>query len=213
MTALTPDQLNSEFLRHFMPETLYLLPEEQVAEVSAPAVAETAIPVVEEKAEPKAIPTVPTAPVPTTPVAAIPKLPKVEKAELPKSFEVIGENRKGLVVLVTLPEPEFKALPQSDFLIKILAAIGFGPADVAFVNNVSGATTRFEALCDTLQTNYILSFASRLDTELPHDKFTLYNPVVVGRVPVVFSQSLAVLDGDQEQKRLLWGALQRVFKK
>lgn len=196
-----------------MPETLYLLPEEQVAEVSAPAVAETAIPVVEEKAEPKAIPTVPTAPVPTTPVAAIPKLPKVEKAELPKSFEVIGENRKGLVVLVTLPEPEFKALPQSDFLIKILAAIGFGPADVAFVNNVSGATTRFEALCDTLQTNYILSFASRLDTELPHDKFTLYNPVVVGRVPVVFSQSLAVLDGDQEQKRLLWGALQRVFKK
>ncbi|GGF99177.1 hypothetical protein [Pontibacter amylolyticus] len=213
MTALTPDQLNSEFLRHFMPETLYWLPEEQVAEVSAPAVEEAAIPVVSEKAEPKAIPTGPTAPVPTTPPAAIPKLLKVEKAELPKSFEVIGENRKGLVVLVTLPDPEFRALPQSDFLIKILAAIGFGPADVAFVNNVSGATTKFEALCDTLQTNYILSFASRLDTDLPHDKFTLYNPVVVGRVPVVFSQSLAVLDGDQEQKKLLWGALQRVFKK
>ncbi|PVY38709.1 hypothetical protein [Pontibacter virosus] len=217
MTALTPDQLNSEFLRHFMPETLYLLPDEQVAQVSAPAsvpASETlAIPVVEEKAVPKASPVTQEAPATSTPVAAIPKLPKIEKAEQPKSFEVIGENRKGLVVLVTLPEPAFKDLPQSDFLIKILAAIGFGPADVAFVNNVSGATTKFETLCDTLQTSYILSFASRLDTDLPHDKFTLYNPVMVGSVPVVFSQSLAVLDGDQEQKKLLWGALQRVFKK
>lgn len=218
MTALTPEQLNSEFLRHFMPETLYLLPEEQVAKVSAPAAIpateSVVIPVAEKKAKPEAIPAEQAAPVASPPLAAaIPKLPKVEKSALPKSFEVIGENRKGLVVLVTLPEPAFKALPQSDFLIKILAAIGFGPTDVAFVNNVSGATTRFETLCDTLQTNYILSFASRLDTDMPHDKFTLYNPVLVGTVPVVFSQSLAVLDGDQEQKKLLWGALQRVFKK
>ena len=138
---------------------------------------------------------------------------KVEKVAEPKTFEVIGENRKGLVVLVTLPGTAFKALPQSEFLIKILAAIGFGPADVAFVNNVSGATTKFETLSATHRTNYILSFASRLDTELPHEKFTLYNPVLVGNVPVVFSQSLAVLDGDQDQKKLLWGALQRVFKK
>ncbi|MCP2045761.1 hypothetical protein [Pontibacter sp. HSC-36F09] len=219
MTALTPEQLNSEFLRHFMPETLYLIAEDQVAGRDVSAVAPEAGSAAdysvsassEQPAESNSQTT--TASVPSVPAAAIPKIPKVEKTQQPKSIEVIGENRKGLVVLVTLPEPAFKALPQSDFLIKILAAIGFGPADVAFVNNVSGATTRFEALCDALQTNYILSFASRLDTELPHDKFTLYNPVQVGSVPVVFSQSLAVLDGDQEQKKLLWGALQRVFKK
>ncbi|SIT80187.1 hypothetical protein [Pontibacter indicus] len=214
MTALTPEQLSDDFFRHFMPETLYLIDGEQVAEVSAPMVfaeSEVEVSVVAvENAAPEAIPV---GPAPSTSSAAIPKLPKVEKTEQPKSFEVIGENRKGLLVLVTLPEPEFKALPKSEFLTRILAAIGFGPADVAFVNNVSGATTKFEALCDTLQTNYILSFASRLDTDLPHDKFTLYNPVLVGSVPVVFSQSLAVLDGDQEQKKLLWSALQRVFKK
>ena len=217
MTALTPEQPNSEFFRHFMPETLYLIPEEQAAEVSAPATASVAeietVPVREEHAEPKAIPASQVAPVSSAPAAAIPKLPKVETTELPKSFEMIGENRKGLVVLVTLPAPEFKALPQSDFLFKILAAIGFGPSDVAFVNNVSGATTKFENLCESLQTRYILSFASRLDTDLPHEKFTLYNPVLVGSVPVVFSQSLAVLDGDQGQKKLLWNALQQVFKK
>jgi hypothetical protein len=219
MAALTTEQLNAEFLRHFMPETLYLIDQDQVPVVPAPAQAPVATvipaaqenpvlgkPVFEEAIQaPAPVP-------PSAPVAAIPKLPKVEITPLPKAFDVIGENRKGLIVLVTLPDEAFRALPQSQFLTKILAAIGFGPADVAFVNNVSGAIAKFEALRETTQTNYVISFASRLDTDLPHDKFTLYNPVPVDGVPVVFSQSLAVLDGDQEQKKLLWGALQRVFK-
>lgn len=219
MAALTTEQLNAEFLRHFMPETLYLIDKEQVPVVTVPvpASASTAMPETEESPEaskpsPEEAVQTPAPTPPSAPVGAIPKLPKVETTPLSKTFDVIGENRKGLIVLVTLPEAAFKALPQSLFLIKILAAIGFGPADVAFVNNVSGAITKFEALRETTQTNYVISFASRLDTDLPHEKFTLYNPVPVDGVPVVFSQSLAVLDGDQEQKKLLWGALQRVFK-
>ncbi|WP_299986033.1 hypothetical protein [uncultured Pontibacter sp.] len=217
MAALTPEQLNAEFLKHFMPETLYLIEQDQVSVVSAS----------ELITEPAAIPATTEAPVikpvretdapvpasPATVATATPKLPKIETAPQPKSFDLIGENRKGLIVLVTLPDAAFRVLPQSQFLTKILAAIGFGPSDVAFVNNVSGAITKFEALRETTQTKYIISFASRLDTDLPHEKFTLYNPVPVDGVPVVFSQSLAVLDGDQEQKKLLWAALQRVFKK
>lgn len=199
-----------------MPETLYLIEDDQIAIAAAPApVQETpAVPVVEpvQVPSPTTMPAAEPAPKAAPATAAIPKLPKVEQTPQPKSFEVIGENQKGVVVLVTLPANEFQALPQSEFLKRILAAIGFGPADVAFVNNVSGAITKFEALRETMQTNYIISFASRLDTDYPHDKFTLYNPVAVDGVPVVFSQSLAVLDGDQEQKKLLWGALQRVFK-
>lgn len=214
MAALTPEQLNAEFLRHFMPETLYLIEQDQVPVVSTPAAAPVAeAPLIPEAAASAANSETEAAHSPLPVAVAIPKLPKVEKTPQPKSFDVIGENKKGLIVLVTLPDAAFKALPQSQFLIKILAAIGFGPADVAFVNNVSGAITKFEALRETMQTNYIISFASRLDTDLPHEKFTLYNPVLVDDVPVVFSQSLAVLDGDQEQKKLLWGALQQVFKK
>lgn len=215
MAALTPEQLNAEFLRHFMPETLYLIEEDRVPVVSpeqtvqAGAVNAQDTPVQDVKPAKEETPPAPIA----TQVAAIPKLPKVDTAPVPKSFDVLGENQKGLIVLVTLPEADFRALPQSQFLIKILAAIGFGPKDVAFVNNLSGATTKFEMLRETMQTNYIISFASRLDTDLPHEKFTLYNPVQVDGVSVVFSQSLAVLDGDQEHKKLLWGALQRVFKK
>ncbi len=209
MSTLTPEQLNAEFLKHFMPETLYLLDAEHVpvASVPEPAVIpdfQLPAPVVVPEQKPAA---------PAAPAAAIPKLPKMQPTPQPKSFDSIGENRKGLIVLVTLPDAAFKALPEDQFLTKILAAIGFGPEDVAFVNNVSGAVTKFEALRETTKTNYIISFASRLDTDLPHEKFTLYNPVPVDGIPVVFSQSLAVLDGDQDQKKLLWGALQRVFKK
>jgi hypothetical protein len=211
MAPLAAENLNAAFLKNFLPETIYLVEEEMLPAVAASAA---------DPKQPIALPA-PAAPtadqiVPAAPVSAaatpIPKLPKVEQVAVPKAYEVIGENRKGLVVLVTLPAAEFNALPQSEFLKRILAAIGFGPADVAFVNNVSGATVRFEALSEAILTKYIISFASRLDTDLPHEKFTLYNPVVVGAVPVVFSQSLAVLDKDQEQKRLLWNALQQVFK-
>lgn len=221
MAALTPEQMNAEFLRHFVPETLYLIEEDQGPVVSGPEIVppvsakEQALPVMAVPEASKRVESeeaVPSPTPPSQPVAAIPKLPKVETTPMPKSFDVIGDNRKGLILLVTLPDEDFRALPQSQFLIKILAAIGFGSSDVAYVNNVSGAITKFEALRDTTQTNYIISFASRLDTDLPHEKFTLYNPVSVDGVPVVFSQSLAVLDGDQEQKKLLWGALQRVFK-
>jgi hypothetical protein len=219
MAPLAAAQLDPVFLKNFLPETLYLIEGEMMPAVNGDPVE------VAEQAATISVPTQP-APVAAHPVQpdpeapavthsapVIPKLPKVEQAPVPKKFNVTGENRKGLVVLVTLPAVDFNALPQSEFLKRILAAIGFGPADVAFVNNVSGAVASFEDLCEMVQTNYIISFASRLDTILPHDKFTLYNPVLIGEVPVVFSQSLAVLDGDQEHKKLLWAALQRVFKK
>ncbi|QCR21949.1 hypothetical protein [Pontibacter sp. SGAir0037] len=219
MAALSADELNSAFLKNFFSETIFILPDEaapalyqsqeQMAETNLRPVAspETPPPAV-APAAPQEVPH--SAPTPHKPIA-LPKMPKIEPV-LPGSFEVIGENKKGVVVLVTLPDQEFKALPQSEFLRKILGAIGFQPADVAFVNNISGTIANFEELVTKLQVNYIISFASRLHTDKPHDKFTLYNPVKVAEVPIVFSQSLAVLDKNQEQKKFLWNALQKVFK-
>ncbi len=93
----------------------------------------------------------------------------------------------------------------------MLGAIGFKPEDVAYVNNISGEIAVFEELQQLLPLKYIISFASRIDTKLPHDKFTLYNPVKVGDIPVVFSQSLDVLEKDQDHKRKLWAVFQQVF--
>lgn len=229
MAALTSENLSDEFLKAFLPETLFLLEGEQIttvpeaeAAVPTPAVPQHAAtapqpeaipqPAAAPKAEPVAPPAHVVPPsVPQKHVTDLPKIPKVELPVKPKAFEVLGQNKKGVAILVTLPAQEFQALPNLQFLTKILSAIGLQPADVAFVNNVSGQLASFEELTKALQVNYIISFASRVTTDLPHDKFTLYNPVTVGTVPIVFSQSLAVLDKDVEQKKLLWGALQQVF--
>ncbi|GAB3201281.1 hypothetical protein ABID22_003794 [Pontibacter aydingkolensis] len=226
MAGLQADQLNSEFLKNFIPETIYLvdgdiaapapaLPQETEAAVVAPVAA--AAPTATVKPT-EALVANEEAPVPPAqhkpkPTPTLPKLPKDEAAKAPGKYKTIGENKKGVVILVTLPEEQFIKLPQLEFLNKILGAIGLQPTDVAYLNNVSGAIAKFEDMQQELQVNYIISFASRLDTDLPHDKFTLYNPVLVGSVPVLFSQSLAMLEHDVEHKKQLWGALQKIFNR
>ncbi|MDX5435897.1 MAG: hypothetical protein LPK03_01810 [Pontibacter sp.] len=214
MAGLQADQLSGEFLKNFIPETIYLVdgdmpvhpePEQETtkqAETPAseiPAV-QTEAPVPPNQQKPK-------------PTPSLPKLPATAQTDKPVKYKTLGENQKGVVILVTLPEEEFAKLPQLEFLNKILGAIGLKPTDVAYLNNVSGAIARFEDMQQELEVNYIISFASRLDTDLPHEKFTLYNPVLVGNVPVLFSQALAMLEHDVDHKKQLWGALQKVFNR
>ncbi|TPE45818.1 hypothetical protein [Pontibacter mangrovi] len=219
MPCLQAD-ISDEFLKSFIPETVYLvegdiaLPAPKIAE---PATAPAPKPAEEDATSPATV-AAPEAMVPPEPVAAkqhvheLPKIPKKEPAAQKQKYKVAGENRKGVVVLVTIPEAEFAHLPQLQFLQKILSAIGLQPSDVAYVNNISGELALFEELQKELQVNYIISFASRIETALPHEKFTLYNPVTVGSVPVVFSQALKMLADNVEHKKMLWGALQRTFK-
>ncbi|MEJ8756567.1 hypothetical protein WG947_06150 [Pontibacter sp. H259] len=193
-------------MKNFLPETIFLVD----GEVPVPATPAT------ESITSEAAPIV-TVPQPEKPVApkavpAIPKLPKTEAPAVPAKYKIIGENRKGIAVLVTIPDAQYQQLPQLEFLNKILAAIGLQPTDVAYVNNVSGELAVFEELQQALQVNYILSFASRVESNLPHEKFTLYNPAMLGSVPIVFSHALVDIEKDQDKKRLLWGALQKVFK-
>ncbi|GAB3815033.1 hypothetical protein [Pontibacter rugosus] len=201
-------ELSDDFLRNFLPETIYLVEQDIALPVSDKAEVSSSV------APPAAAPAPKQEEVLAPAKASATDLPKIpKKAEAPKQqhFKVLGQNAKGVVILVTLPDSEFMKLPQLGFLQKILGAIGLKPEDVAYVNNLSGTTARFEDLQQELKVNYIISFASRLDTDKPHDKFTLYNPVSIGAVPVLFSQSLQVLEHDVEHKKLLWGALQKVF--
>lgn len=209
MAGLQADQLNEEFLKSFMPETIFMVP------------GDAAVPVLQTEADPAETITEEkqhvTAAVQAKPaLKETPVLPKIEITAPAVSsgnekYVVTGENKKGVVVLVTLPDAAFRELPQLQLLQKMLAAIGFKPEDVAYVNNVSGQIAVFEELQQLLPLKYIISFASRIDTKLPHDKFTLYNPVKVADVPVVFSQSFEVLEQDVEHKRKLWAVFQQVF--
>ncbi|MFD2999022.1 hypothetical protein ACFS7Z_01505 [Pontibacter toksunensis] len=222
MAGLQADNMHPEFLRNFISETVYLVDGDTFmpAPVSSAAVDET--PQADKKPAPKPAPDKPKAEAHVrnlitehSPVATphIPKSPDAAAAVAHAAvrYKVAGANAKGIVVLVTLPDDEFDRLPQLQFLQKILAAIGLHPGDVAYVNNKTGTTALFEELQQAIHVNYIISFASRLETSLPHDKFTLYHPVMISDVPVVFSQALSILEKDTEHKKKLWGALQQVF--
>ncbi|MBC5773426.1 hypothetical protein H8S95_05065 [Pontibacter sp. KCTC 32443] len=205
MAGLQAEELSNEFFKSFLPETVFLVD----GDVPVPVISTP------ESIEPELAQVVkPLIPAETTKntIPAVPKFPKIEAPAKSVMFNVIGENQKGVAVLVTIPDTEFRKLPQLEFLNKILQAIGLQPADVVYVNNVSGSIAVFEELQHALQVNYILSFASRVESNLPHDKFTLYNPVMLGSVPIVFSHALADLENDVEKKKLLWGALQKVFR-
>ncbi|MCC9167040.1 hypothetical protein [Pontibacter harenae] len=211
MAGLQADLLNQEFLKNFIPETVYLLPDEALIPVAQPqttAAASETTPVEAPQPLKEAIAAQSIAQK-TTP--AIPKLPQPAAVAAPKAFDIVGENRKGVAVLVTVSDEQFSTLPQLDFLQKILNAIGLTATDVAYVNNKTGAIASFEELQQTLEVNYLISFASRIDTDKPHEKFSLYKPVVVGQVPVVFAQSLAIIEKDVEHKKQLWNALKQMF--
>lgn len=211
MAGLQADDINETFLKNFFTETLYVVGGENHApappEKPVPPVPSTAAATVAEE-QPK--PAFKNLILDHRPVDT-PVIPHVPIPVAPAKYKVAGANDKGVVVLVTLPDAAFEKLPELTFLQKILGAIGLKPTDVAYVNNLSGATAKFEDLQQELQVSYIISFASRLDTDLPHDKFTLYHPVLVDDVPVVFSQALAMLEQNTEHKQLLWNALKKVF--
>lgn len=218
MAGLQADDINEVFLKSLFTETIYMVE----GEVHVPAQAEaTPVPVQSEVtpvpaktapilSEEKPKPAVKNLITDHKPIDT-PVIPHLPISSAPAKFKVSGANDKGVVVLVTVSDAEFEKLPQLSFLQKILGAIGLKPSDVAYVNNLSGANAKFEDLQQELQISYIISFASRLDTDLPHDKFTLYHPVMLGDVPIVFSHALAKLENDKEQKKLLWNALQQVF--
>lgn len=207
MAGLQADELNDKFLRSFIQETLYLVPgDDAVPAVQAVIVQEPVIEVKEHVAE-----NIQKTEVPGPSRIETDEVLKPEVPVRPSKYIVTGQNKKGVVVLVTLPDASFKQLPQLQLLQKMLSAIGFTPEDVAYVNNVSGEIAIYEELQQLLPVKYIISFASRLTTVLPHDKFTLYNPVKVGDTPVVFSQSLEVLEQDVEHKKKLWAVFQQVF--
>lgn len=220
MAGLQANHVDQEFLRNFMTETIYMIDGEVPLAVATPVASAAAAPApspkpLKAKADTKPETAIKNQITEHSPVATphIPKTPAAAAAaaHVAEKYKIAGANAKGVVLLVTLPTDDFDRLPQLQFLQKILGAIGLKPADVAYVNNLSGATAIFEDLQQALHVNYIISFASRLDTSQPHDKFTLYHPVLIGDVPVVFSQALSLLEHDVEHKKLLWNALQKVF--
>jgi hypothetical protein len=148
------------------------------------------------------------------------KLPAPEVAEaimgdtpVAKKFLVLGENRKGLVLLFSLPAAAFAALPGNVFLTKILAAIQHTPADVAYVNLEQNFAVNIFDLGKETKVQQVVAFGSGLVDMAPGSKINLYKPAGIGQVPLLLADPLHHIENDVNRKKQLWSGLQSIFLK
>lgn len=178
-------EANIEFYRHLFDETLFLVADQQTRE-QRQAAAAAAVP-------------------PEEPVSG-------DTGAAPK-YQLLGENRKGLVIAVSVSEKDFALLPRNAFLTKVLSAIQRSPADVAFVNVKRGEKLRTFDLAKETQLNHLVAFGPGLLDMSADSKVTLYKPAALGPVPLLIADPVSDIEVDVTKKKLLWSGLQAIFLK
>jgi hypothetical protein len=176
------------FYQHLYTESLFVLPEEQ------------------EKQSSRVLPAPQGHPQEEKPV------PAVEKQPAPPAFMVQGENRKDLVLLVRLPEAAFRALPDLDFLQKLLKAIHHGPDDVAFVNALATSPVSLAELKAAVPVANLISFGCLvLPATAGAPSPPLYTPALADGARLLLAEEIATIVNSQEKKVQLWNALKQMF--
>ena len=184
---LTP---NPEFLKHFYPEDLFLIPDESARQAAAApqATSERETPVSDR-------------------FAAVTQVPEPVK---PLPFASSGENRKRVAVVLNRTEAEFAAIRQNQMLMRLLAAIGMAPDDVLFVN-LTGAVDDVQQLYDALPFDQAILFLNPKHPLVLKEKLKQFQPMSVKGKYVLAAAELSALETYVEQKKQLWTGLQAMF--
>ena len=127
-------------------------------------------------------------------------------------FSTLGSNVGGLVVLVRLPDEQFRKLPRNVFLNNLLKALRLIIEDVVLVN-VEHASYPV-ALCSLRQhlaARQFLAFGKNLldvavYTTQPYEPVLLY-----GDTAFLGASEIELLEYDAGRKKKLWQGVQRMF--
>lgn len=116
-------------------------------------------------------------------------------------------------MLILIDEPKQANLSDSEalFLDKILSAVGHSLSEADIINIRSIPSSDARSVLAGKLTNHFITFGVpliklQLDLLLPP-----YAPKKVEGVWFLLVDSLAVIEGDRELKKRLWGALQQMF--
>lgn len=128
-------------------------------------------------------------------------------------YPVLGENKKGLILLVSLPDQAFSTLPKNEFLNKILGAIKFTPNDVGYVNAALTKPVNIHDLGKEVNLNSLIVFGKNILDMTSDSKVSYYKPASIGRTPLLIVEELELIEQDVNKKKQLWAALQPMFLK
>ncbi|QMU28726.1 hypothetical protein [Adhaeribacter radiodurans] len=130
-----------------------------------------------------------------------------------KKYPVLGDNKKGLLILVSQPENAFQELPKNEFLVKILGAIKYTPSDVAYVNTLNIKPINIYELSKAENLKHLIVFGKNILDMTADSRVGYYKPASIGHTPLLIVEELEIIERDVNKKKQLWAALQAMFLK
>ena len=194
---------NAEALRLFFTDDIYLVGDKNqtssvepvtVAEVPAPEI--VALPTINISYENR----------PEQPTLIEEPISLIQKQ---RSFEFLGKNQKGILILVQDKENKVSTTVGTELLRKLVKAIELTNNDFALVNYAHYPDTAFEELKTFFKCQLVLSFGVATQ-QLGLEEQPLHQIAKVGETRFVFAKNLHDLDSDQLSKKTLWGSLQQL---
>lgn len=183
----------------------------------APPVASTPAPL--PPAPPAKLPSLASTPLPPAP-APVPAAASASLAAaappvapyLLTTFDTLGSNAAGVVLLVRLPPAQFVKLPRNVFLNKLLQAINLVMADVVLVNVDGPYPVALSTLRKEIAATQILAFGKNL-LDVAVRTTQIYEPVQFPAVGLAYlaGAEIELVEYDVSLKKRLWAGLQRMF--
>ncbi|MGE5107281.1 MAG: hypothetical protein ACM3H8_07040 [Sphingobacteriales bacterium] len=145
---------------------------------------------------------------------SIVQLDDVEKRVLTEqstaSVKFLGENKKGILILVEDKTAPFLNEISFRFLLNILTACKLNMADVALINKTNLKIPLIQAINElTVKTILIFGIESR-EMNLPID-FPHYQVQKHGNLSYLTSDDFETLEADKQRKGKLWLCLKKIF--
>lgn len=159
---------------------------------------------------PRPVPVAPAA-APGPPPAAVPPATPVAPYLL-TTFNTLGSNAHGVVLLVRLPEAQFQKLPRNVFLNKLLQAINLVMADVVLVNVDGPYPVALENLRREIAATQVLAFGKNL-LDVAVRTTQIYEPVLFPALNLAYlaAAEVEMVEYDVSLKKRLWGGLKAMF--
>lgn len=120
-----------------------------------------------------------------------------------KPVTFLGNNEKGILIVVNDPTNEFLNQKELEFLMTIIeAGLELTKVDIALVNL---AKYPYAQVLDEMPCNYIISFD---DNQKANPRYQVINK---DKKKMLFAESLDVIEADVAKKKNLWLALKTMF--
>ena len=127
------------------------------------------------------------------------------------SFNILGNNRRRVIIIVENDETLYLPDDQLNFLLGILSACKLTMEDVAIMNITKNKAATYKAIELELRAEKIILFGiSPAQIELPLE-FPLYQIQQYNKQTYIAAAMLPNIQDDKAEKTKLWNCLKQIF--